>query len=178
MAATAARASFDTPQATIGTWMRSPSRRAARSRISRATSAISRSAPRPERSTARAWSLPSACVTVAPLSMAILLAAVSWPPRLPTIRSRMASFLHACGSQSSVLLRLDDFGHGYAKLVLDQDDFAAGDQPVVDVDVDRLADLAVEFDHRSRSQLEKFTDFHFRAAEYGRNLYRHVEDGF
>jgi hypothetical protein len=32
-------------------------------------------------------------VTVAPLSIAILVAVVSWPLRVPTIRSRMSSFL-------------------------------------------------------------------------------------
>src|SRR5574337_246423 len=100
--------------------MRSPSSRVIRSRMSSATSTIVKSAPRPERSTASACSLLSAWMTLAPLSMAILLAAVSWPPSEPTIRSRMAAFLYARGALSSVLLRLDDFGHGYAELVLDQ----------------------------------------------------------
>jgi hypothetical protein len=44
-----------------------------------ATSTISRSAPLPERSTAIACSIDSAWVTFAPRSIAILVAAVSWP---------------------------------------------------------------------------------------------------
>src|SRR5262249_18458003 len=174
MAATAARASLVTPQAQIGTWMRSASSRATRSRMSSATSTIIRSAPRPERSTASACSLLSACVTLAPLSIAILLAVVSCPPSVPTIRSRMALFLLR-GAQSSVLLRLDDFRHGHAELVFDQPAPAARPKPVVDVDVDRLADLAVELDHRARPELEEVAALHARAAEHRRNLDRHVE---
>ena len=57
--------------------------------MSSATSTISRSAPLPERSTASAWSMRSAWVTAAPLSIAILVAVVSWPLSVPTIRRRM-----------------------------------------------------------------------------------------
>ena len=48
-----------------------------------------RSAPLPLRSTLMACSLPSAWVTEAPLSIAILVAVVSWPFNVPTMRSRM-----------------------------------------------------------------------------------------
>src|SRR5690242_11579750 len=41
-------------------------------------------------------------------------------------------------------LSLDDFGHGDAEAVVDHHDFAARDQAIVDVDVDGLADLAIE----------------------------------
>src|SRR6266567_3104266 len=91
IAATAARASVEVPQATTGTVMCSASSRVIRSRMSTATSTIRRSAPRPERSTRSAISAPSAWVTVAPFSMASLVASVSWPWRVPTIRRRIVS---------------------------------------------------------------------------------------
>src|ERR1041385_5633632 len=166
MAATAARASLVTPQAITGTWMRSPSSLLTRSRMSSDTSTIIRSAPRPERSTASAWSVESAWVTEAPLSIAILLAVVSWPPSVPTIRSRMLP------------LRLDDFRHGHAKLVLDENDLAARDQTVVDVDVDGFADLAVELEHGAGAEAQQFADLHAGAAEHRGHLHRHVEHGF
>src|SRR3982751_46370 len=229
MAATAARASVEVPHATTGTVMCSASIRAIRLRMSTATSTIRRSALRPERSTRSAISASSACVTVAPLSMASLVASVSWPRRVPTIRRRMVeSFflslalrsgervpnkrsevrrgrgkwgmlqlaphparsarhpLPARGKKekqarseqkSSASFRLDHFRHGHAELFLDQHDFAARDQPVVDVDVDRLADLAVEFEHGAGPKLEEIADIHARASEHGRNLHRHVEYG-
>src|SRR6185437_2526549 len=166
MAATAARASLVTPHATTGTWMRSLSSLFTSSRISSETSTIIRSAPRPERSTASAWSIESAWVTEAPLSIAILLAVVSWPPSVPTIRSRMLP------------LRLDDFRHGHAELVLDENDLAARDQTVVDVDIDGFADLAVELEHGARAEAQQFADLHAGAAEHRGHLHRHVEYGF
>src|SRR5260370_6675568 len=170
MAATAARASLLVPQATIGTWMCSASRRCTRSRMSSATSAMIRSAPRPERKTASAWPIESAWVTVAPLSIASLVAVVSWPLRVPTIRRRMvrsyifavfgfprmanrrkstppAAIRHSLFATYSIPLRLDDFRHRHAELLLDQHDLAAGHQTVVDIDVDGLAHLAVELEH-------------------------------
>ena len=90
IAATAARESVPVPQATIGTTMRSASSRVTRSRMSTATSTSSRSALRPERNTRNAMSALSACVTLAPLSIAILVATVSWPCSVPTIRRRIA----------------------------------------------------------------------------------------
>ena len=41
----------------------------------------------------------------------------------------------------SVSLRLDDFRHGHAQLVLDQHHLATRDQSVVDVDIGRLTSL-------------------------------------
>src|SRR5205814_1157055 len=121
------------PQATIGTWMCSASSRITRSRMSIATSTSSRSAPLPPRSTAMAWVLVSAWVTAAPLSMAILVAVVSWPLRVPTIRRRIEVFPYfSCKATALRALGLDDFRHGDAKLVFDQHDFAAGDEAVVD----------------------------------------------
>src|SRR5207302_448794 len=76
---------------------------------------------------------------------------------------------------ASTALRLDDFGHGHAELVLDQHHLAAGDQAVVDIDVDGLADLAVELEHRAGAELEQLADLHARAPEHRRHLHRHVE---
>ena len=73
---------------------------------------------------------------------------------------------------------LDDFGHGHAELVLDQHHFAAGHQPVVDVDVDRFADLAVELQHAAGPEPEQLADVHAGAAQHRRNLHRHVEHRF
>src|SRR5579863_3907387 len=148
-----------------------------RSRMATATSTINRSAPRPERSTASAWAMSAAWVTVAPFSIAILVAVVSWPLSVPTIRSRMTKFLCLGGvGRTSIAFRLDDFGHCYAELFLDQDHFAAGNQPVVDVDVDRLADLAVKFEDAAGAEFEQVVDFHARAPEHRGNLHRNVED--
>ncbi len=100
--------------------------------------------------------------------MAILVAVVSWPLRVPDDERRM------CSVPCPVLVRealsdafgLDDFGHGHAELVLDQDDFAARHQAVIDVDVDRFADPAVEFEHHARPEVEQAADVHLRAAEH------------
>src|SRR3954454_5215301 len=174
MAATAARASLAMPQATIGTWMCSASNRITRSRMSSATSTSNRSAPLPPRSTPIACSLPSAWVTEAPLSIAILVAVVSWPFRVPTMRSRMSVsclFVRAnrapiVGSASGAF-RLDDFRHGDAELVFHQHDFAPCHQAVVDVDIDGFADAAVELEHRAGAELQKLADVHLGAAEHG-----------
>src|SRR3569833_4642103 len=183
IAATAARASLVMPQATIGTWMCSASSRITRSRMSMATSTSSRSAPLPPRTTRIASSMSSACVSLAPLSIAILVAVVSCPFRVPTIKSRMicscqyrAIFgVRFDASRGLRAFRLDDFRHGYAKLVFHQNHFATRHQPIVDVDVDRLANAAVQFEHRAWPQLQKIADIHFRAAKHRRDLNRNVE---
>src|SRR5258708_6185252 len=185
MAATAARASLAMPQATMGTWICSASSRITRSRMSSATSTSKRSAPLPPRSTRIACSLSSAWVTEAPLSMAILVAVVSWPFNVPTMRSRM---VFSCQSfraisarrwlRASGAFRLDDFRHGYAELVFHQNHFAARHQAVVDVNVDGFADAAVEFQHGAWPELQQFADIHLGAAEHRGNLHRHVEYGF
>src|SRR3954454_9711048 len=185
IAATAARASLEMPQATIGTWMCSASSRITRSRMSRATSTSNRSAPLPPRSTAIACSVASACVTEAPLFMAILVAVVSWPFNVPTMRSRMSvscSSVGACPAPYlryfSATFRLDDFRHGDAQLVFHQNHFAARHQAIVDVDVDGFAHAPVKFEHGSGPELQQLADVHLGAAEYGGDLHRNVEDGF
>src|SRR3954464_14343191 len=185
IAATAARASLEIPQATIGTWMCSASSRITKSRMSSATSTSNRSAPLPPRSTRIACSLSSAWVTEAPLSMAILVAVVSWPFNVPTMRSRM---VFSCQSfraisarrwlRASGAFRLDDFRHGYAEFVFHQNHLAARHQPVVDVDIDCLADAAVEFQHGAGAELQEFADIHLGTAEHRGNLHRHVEHRF
>src|SRR5712671_1450645 len=185
MAATAARASLAMPQATMGTWMCSASSRITRSRMSSATSTSKRSAPLPPRSTRIACSLSSAWVTEAPLSMAILVAVVSWPFNVPTMRSRM---VFSCQSfraisvrrwlKASGAFRLDDFRHGYAELVFHQNHLAARHQPVVDIDVDGLADAPVEFQHGAGSEFQQFANIHLGTAEHRGYLHRHVEYGF
>src|ERR1044071_998231 len=171
IASTAARALFSTPQATSDTWMCSSSSLATRSRMSIATSTISRSEPL-LRSTASAWSMDSAWVTAAPRSIAILVAVVSWPLSVPTIRSRMATPF------SLISVGLDDFRHRHAELVFHEHHLAAGDQAVVDVNVDGFADLAIELQHGAGAELEQLADVHAGAAENRRHLHRHVEHGF
>src|SRR5688572_27905327 len=179
IAATAARASVEVPHATTGTVMCSASIRVMRSRMSTATSTISKSALRPERSTRSAISAPSACVTVAPLSMASLVASVSWPWSVPTIRRRIVfdPSWYPAGAYSAPF-RLDHFGHGHAEFLFDQHDFPARDQAVVDVDVDRLADLAVELEHGAGAEPQQVADVHAGAAEHGGDLHGHVKHGF
>src|SRR3977135_1237439 len=183
IAATAARASWEIPQATIGTWMCSASSRITRSRMSSPTSTKRRSAPLPPRNTAIACSLPSAWVTEAPLSIAILVAVVSWPFSVPTMRSRMliscssvrARYARIAEKRASAAFRLDDFRHGHAKLVFHQNHLSARHQPVVDIDVDGFADAAVEFEHGAGAELQELADVHLGAAERRRALHRHVE---
>jgi len=75
------------------------------------------------------------------------------------------------------LPRFDDFRHGHAEPVLDEDDLAARDKAVVDIDVDRLADLAVELDDGTAAELEELADLHGGAPEDGGDLHRDVVDG-
>src|SRR3979409_1388128 len=160
MAATAAPASLAMPQATMGTWMCSASSRITKSRIASATSTSRRSAPLPPRSTRIACSLSSAWVTEAPLSMAILVAVVSWPFNVPTMRSRMVFSCQSFRAMSarrwlkvSGAFRLDDFRHGHAELVFHQNHFAARHQAVIDIDIDGFADAAVELQYGAGTEL-------------------------
>src|SRR3954454_5663330 len=190
MASTAARASLPVPQATIGTTIRSRSSFWTRLRMAMATSTISRSAPRP-RSTASACAIDSACVTAAPFCIASLVAVVSWPLRLPTIRRRIAVSFHCPlrtvrnttlpplpPTSASVSVAFDDFRHGDAKLLFDQYHFTARHQAIVDVDVDRLTDLAIELEHGAGPELQHLAHFHPRATEHGRHFDGDVEHGF
>src|SRR3979490_3240869 len=186
IAATAARASLEMPQATIGTGICLASSRITRSRMSRPTSTSNRSAPLPPRNTRMACSWSSAWVTEAPLAMAILVAVVSWPFSVPTMRSRMliscssvrARYARIAEKRASAAFRLDDFRHGHAKLVFHQNHLSARHQAVVDVDVDRFTDAAIQFEYGAGPELQQFADVHLGAAEHGRDLYRYVEYGF
>src|SRR6185503_2140030 len=148
MALTAAAALVSVPQATTGMWMRSASSAAMSPGMSTITSTSSRSAPRPERRLDKAMSMLAAWATLAPPCIASLVASESCPSRAPMIKSLMTVSL-SC---------FDDFGHGDAKAVLDEDDFAAGDEPFVDEDFDRFADLAVEFDDGADVHLQEIGD--------------------
>src|SRR4051812_3730794 len=106
------------------------------------------SAPRPVRSSSIACPASGACSTLAPFSKAILVAAESWPARFPIMRTRM-------GFPLGVRI-LDDLGHGHAEAVVDNDDFAPRNQTRVDVDIDRPANPPIEFQHRTRAELEQF----------------------
>src|ERR1700694_5035659 len=160
--------------------MCSASSRITRSRMSRATSTSNRSAPLPPRNTRIACSWSSAWVTEAPLSMAILVAVVSWPFSVPTMRSRMviscssvrpfAPLGRSTAESASGAISLDDFRHGHAELVFHQHHLAARHQSVVDVDVDGLADAAVEFKHGAGPEFQQLANVHFGAAEHGRDL--------
>ena len=57
--------------------------------------------------------------------------------------ARLAFALAMIGSL--VAVGLDDFGHRYAKALLYDDDLAPRDKSIIDVYVDRFADLPVEF---------------------------------
>src|SRR5690606_8915498 len=77
----------------------------------------------------------------------------------------------------SAAIRLDDLGHGHAEAIIDHHHLAARDQSVVYVDVDRLADLAVQLDHGATAELQQLADLHRRLAEHRRHLHRNVVDG-
>ena len=63
--------------------------------------------------------------------------------------SRHGASLDATGASiwarksASVAIRLDDFRHRHTELVFHDNDFSAGDQSVIDIDVNRFTDLAV-----------------------------------
>src|SRR5579864_1983197 len=63
-------------------------------------------------------------------------------------------------------------------MLVDDDDFTARHEPVVNVDVDRFADLAVELNDRAAAQLQQLTDLHIGATEHGRDLNRNVVNRF
>jgi hypothetical protein len=83
---------------------------------------------------------------------------------------------HADGSGINGRLT-HDLGERDAQRVVDQHDFAAGDQAIVDEDVDRLADAAIELDHGARGQVEQLADRHAGTAKHCLDLDRHVVDG-
>src|SRR4051812_18970591 len=62
-------------------------------------------------------------------------------------------------------------------MVVDDQPLAAGDETVVDVDVDRLADLAVELDDGAAAQPQQLVDRHRRLAQDRRELDGDVVDG-
>src|SRR5258705_10863528 len=165
MASTGRRVSVPMPQATTGVQMRSAARPRTRAPIAKPTSQNTKSAPMPPRRVARACSMSAAWVTLAPLSMAILVARPIWPCSPPTIRRRIAIILQYTGLRAGP--GLDDFRHGDAQPVFHQHDFAARDQTVVDIDVDGFADLAVQLDDGAATQLEQLADFHAAFAQHG-----------
>ena len=55
--------------------------------------------------------------------------------------------------------------------------FAAGDEPVVDVNVHGFADLSIELDDGATAKLQELAHLHRGAAEHRRNLDRYVIDG-
>src|SRR3546814_1241629 len=68
------------------------------------------------------------------------------------------------GAIGSAPVRFDDLGHRHAEAVVDHDYFSARDEPVVHVDVDGLADLAIEFEHRPTAQIQR-TEEHTSALQ-------------
>ena len=61
------------------------------------------------------------------------------------------------------------------ELVLHQDNLAAGNQPVIHVNVDGLTDLPVEFEHCAGGQFQQVRDMHAGMPEHGGNPDRHIE---
>src|SRR5690606_33615610 len=168
------------PQATTGIWKRSASSAAIRPGMSTITSTSSRSAPRPARRLFSATSMDAAWATLAPPSMASLVASLSWPSRAPTISSRIFGLLPVLRALLEGVRRsrrLDDFGHGDAEAVLDENDFAAGHEAFVDVDLDRLADLPVELDDSADIHAQEMGYRDAGAAEDHRDADGDVEHG-
>src|SRR3546814_6197407 len=58
---------------------------------------------------------------------------------------------------AAAAIGLDDLRHGDAEVLFHHDHLTTGDQPVVHVDVDRLADLAVELDDGAAARSEEHT---------------------
>src|SRR5690606_7013410 len=136
-----------------------------------AASSISRSAPCPARSRSSACSRVATWRTAAPLAAASR-AATEISGRSPPTRSTLMPALQAACS-----VALHDLGHGDAEMVVHDQHLATRDQAVVDVDLDRLTDLAVELDHRPAPKPEELAHRHRRLAENGGELDRDVVDG-
>src|SRR5437763_15688887 len=88
----------------------------------------------------------------------------------------MLSLRAFCWEPALGAVGLDDFRHRHAEALVDDDDLAARHQAVVDVDVDRLADLAVELDDGAAAELEELADLHGGASENGGDLHGNVVD--
>ncbi|WBL34988.1 hypothetical protein O0235_09310 [Tepidiforma flava] len=70
---------------------------------------------------------------------------------------------------------LDDLDDADAEVFIDDDDFAAGDEAVVDEDVDGFAGDAVEFDDGAGAEAEDFGDGEAGPAEFDGDV--HFEAG-
>src|SRR5436190_20959239 len=119
----------------------------------------------------------STWLTLAPVDIAILTATESCPLNFPTTRSRIGDLPRYTPALSRRVAVLDDFRHGHAQALVDDDDLAASDQTVVDVDVDGLADLAIELQHRTGAQLQQLRHRQAGAAQDRGDVDRDVEDG-
>src|SRR5262245_49691637 len=73
--------------------------------------------------------------------------------------------------------RLADFRHGHTELVAEADDLAARDQAVVDVDVDVLADLAVELEHGAAAEPQQLAHRQVGRSQHHRDLHGDVVHG-
>ena len=68
----------------------------------------------------------------------------------------------------------DQLGDADAEVVVQHEHFAAGDQPAVDVDVDRVAGQLVERDDGALLELQHVFELHVRAAELDLEVELHV----
>src|SRR3546814_11171059 len=71
---------------------------------------------------------------------------------------------------AAAAIGLDDLRHGDAEVLFHNDHLTTGDQPVVPVDVDRLADLAISFDDGTSAELQSLGDLHVCLADPPRAL--------
>ena len=152
--------------------------------MSAATSISTRSAPRPARSSSRAaagdgtWRSSAPCrtaISIAVRDLVVVRADDQHPhgaaPRLAGGRREPDGDgleHHVSVLMISVMVT--------PEAVVDDHHLAARDQAVVDQDVDRLADLAVELDHRAAAEPQQLADRHGGLAEHRRELHRDVVD--
>src|SRR3954464_8947705 len=74
-------------------------------------------------------------------------------------------------------IRFYDFGHSHAQsCIVDHDHLPSRDQAIVDVDVDRLTQTSVEFNHSTAPELQELRHLHGRLAEDGTDRHRNVVD--
>src|SRR5690606_39239429 len=59
-----------------------------------------------------------------------------------------------------------EFGHSYAEVVVEHQDFATCNHPRIDKDVDRVAGQLIECDDRSTAQSENILEMHMGPAEF------------
>ena len=64
----------------------------------------------------------------------------------------------------------NNLSHGHRKAIFNHNNFAPGNQTVVDINIDGLADFGVQFNERPDTQFHKFVYLHNHTAQDNNDL--------